>query len=65
MKTKHRRKYKHRTQKKFHKIGGKKKWQTAIKAAQDTLKKTGSLKKANLALKKQALFNARKLFGSV
>jgi hypothetical protein len=65
MKTKHRRSKRGRkTQKKYHKTSGKK-WQTAIEVAQDTLKKTGSLKKANLALKKQALFNARKLFGSV
>lgn len=65
MKTKNRRnKYRRRTQKKYNKRGGKK-WTTAITAAQNTLKKTGSLKKANLALKKQALFNARKLFGSV
>jgi hypothetical protein len=42
-----------------------KKWTTAIEAAQSTLSKTGSLTKAHLALKKQALFNARKLFGSV
>lgn len=65
MKTKHRRsKRGHRTQKKYHKTGGKK-WQTAIKAAQKTFRKTGSLEKAKIALKKQALFNARKLFGSV
>lgn len=65
MKTKHKRNnYKYRTQKKYSKTGGKK-WKTAIKAAQVTFKKTGSLKKAEVALKKQALFNARKLFGSV
>lgn len=65
MKTKNRHNKRRRgTQKKNYKSGGKK-WTTAIKAAQETLKKTGSLEKANRALKKQALFNARKLFGSV
>lgn len=49
------------------KFGGKtgKKWTTAIDAAQKTLSKTGSLKAAQTTLKKQALTNARKLFGSV
>jgi hypothetical protein len=49
------------------KWGGKtgKKWTTAIEAAQSTLSKTGSLHAAKKTLKKQALFNARKLFGSV
>ena len=42
-----------------------KKWKTAIDAAQKTLKKTGSLKKAKLSLRSQALSNARKLFGTV
>ena len=65
MKTKNRRSKRRRgTQKKYNKRGGKK-WTTAITAAQKTLKKTGSLAKANLVLKKQALFNARKLFGSI
>ena len=47
--------------------GGKtgKKWVTAIDAASRTLKKTGSITAAKQSLKKQALFNARKLFGSV
>lgn len=47
--------------------GGKtgKKWVTAIDAASATLKKTGSISAAKNSLKKQALFNARKLFGSV
>jgi hypothetical protein len=47
--------------------GGKagKKWTTAIDAAQKTLSKTGSLNKARSTLKKQALTNARKLFGSI
>jgi hypothetical protein len=44
---------------------GKKKWTTAIQAAQSTLSKTGSLSKAKKALKVQALANARKLFGSI
>jgi ribosomal protein L9 len=42
-----------------------KKWETAIQAARETLKQTGSLEKAKIALNKQALINARKLFGSV
>lgn len=47
--------------------GGKtgKKWTTAIEAAQKTLAKTGSIQAAKKSLKKQALTNARKLFGSV
>jgi hypothetical protein len=45
--------------------GGNKKWVTAVDAAQDTLNKTGSLKKARNALRLQAYQNARKLFGSV
>ena len=47
--------------------GGKtgKKWTTAIEAAQKTLSRTGSLTAAKKTLKKQALTNARKLFGSV
>jgi hypothetical protein len=49
------------------KWGGKtgKKWITAIEAAQTTLSKTGSLQAAKKTLKKQALVNARRLFGSV
>ena len=42
-----------------------KKWVTAISAASKTLEKTGSITAAKESLKKQALFNARKLFGSV
>lgn len=42
-----------------------KKWTTAIEAAQKTLSKTGSLTAAKKSLKRQALTNARKLFGSV
>ncbi len=49
------------------KWGGKtgKKWTTAIQAAQKTLKQTGSITSAKKSLKKQALTNARKLFGSI
>lgn len=42
-----------------------KKWVTAIQAAVETLDKTGSLLEAKKALRKQALRNALKLFGSV
>ena len=42
-----------------------KKWTTAINAGEKTLNKTGSLKKAKVALRSQALLNARKLFGSI
>ena len=42
-----------------------KKWVTAIEAAHKTLSKTGSYSAARQSLKKQALTNARKLFGSV
>jgi hypothetical protein len=56
----------HKTKRHF---GGKKatgkKWTTAIDAAQKTLEKTGSLNKARSTLRKQALTNARKLFGSM
>jgi hypothetical protein len=55
--------YRNKTSKRGKSKNGK--WTTAIEAAQSTLSKTGSLTKAHLALKKQALFNARKLFGSV
>jgi hypothetical protein len=48
-----------------HRKTHKKKWMTAIDAAQNTLKKTGSLGKAKAALRKQALNNARLLFGAV
>uniref|UniRef100_A0A6C0ART3 Uncharacterized protein n=1 Tax=viral metagenome TaxID=1070528 RepID=A0A6C0ART3_9ZZZZ len=55
---------------KTRKVGGKhsksgKKWITAIEAAQKTLKKTNSLQAAKSSLRKQALYNARKLFGSI
>lgn len=36
-----------------------------VLAAANSLKKTGSISKAAIAYKKQALFDARKLFGSV
>ena len=42
-----------------------KKWTTAIDAASLTLRKTGSIRAARESLKKQALRNARRLFGSV
>ena len=42
-----------------------KKWITAIAAANKTLQKTGSFSAAKASLKKQALYNARKLFGSI
>lgn len=42
-----------------------KKWITAIEAAQKTLNKTGSFEAAKKSLRKQALTNARKLFGSI
>jgi hypothetical protein len=48
--------------------GGKKngkKWVTAIDAAQKTLRETGDIEAARKSLRKQALTNARKLFGSV
>jgi hypothetical protein len=61
---------KNRRHNKSRKVGGKssksgKKWTTAIQAAQKTLKKTHSLSAAKGSLKKQALHNARKLFGSI
>lgn len=42
-----------------------KNWVTAIDAAQKTLEKTGSVKAARESLRKQALYNARRLFGSI
>jgi hypothetical protein len=42
-----------------------KKWVTAIEAAQETLNKTGSIAAARQSLRKQALANARKLFGTI
>jgi len=45
--------------------GKKEKWETAIQAARATLKETGSLEKAKIALNRQALINARKLFGPI
>lgn len=42
-----------------------KQWTTAIAAASKTLEKTGSIIQARQSLRKQALSNARKLFGSV
>jgi hypothetical protein len=48
--------------------GGKnngRKWLTAIDAANQTLEKTGSIVSARQSLRRQALYNARKLFGSI
>ena len=64
------RRYKYSRRNKTRKMsGGKsktgKKWTTAIEAAQKTLRKTGSYISARESLRKQALINARKLFGSV
>ena len=42
-----------------------KKWTTAVEAATNTFKKTGSVNAARATLRKQALSNARKLFGSI
>ena len=42
-----------------------KKWVTAVGAADEVLRKTGSYEKARATLKTQALRNARRLFGSV
>jgi hypothetical protein len=42
-----------------------KKWTSAISAASRTLTKTRSLTAARESLRRQALVNARKLFGSV
>jgi hypothetical protein len=47
------------------KRGTGKKWTTAIAAAQKTLNRTGSFSAAKSSLRKQALINARKLFGSI
>ena len=68
MKTRRRRSSKRKYSRKYY--GGKKtktgkKWTTAIDAAEKTLTKTGSLEAARSSLRKQALTNARKLFGSV
>ena len=42
-----------------------KKWLTAIDAASQTLERTKSITAAREALRKQALSNARRLFGSI
>jgi hypothetical protein len=62
-----RRYYNSRRTKTMKKRGGGtgKKWTTAIQAATKTLNETGSLNSARKSLRKQALTNARKLFGSV
>jgi hypothetical protein len=58
-------KNKHNKTKKNTMKGKKEKWETAIEAARATLKETGSLEKAKIALNRQALINARKLFGPI
>jgi hypothetical protein len=70
MATRHRNKTSRRNSMKTRKMrrGGAKtgkQWTSAIAAASKTLSKTGSIVKARQSLKKQALSNARKLFGSV
>ncbi len=42
-----------------------KKWITAIEAAQKTLKRTHSVDQAKVSLERQALTNARKMFGAI
>jgi hypothetical protein len=59
-----RRKNKRGTYKKYGEKPGKK-WVTAIEAAQKTLRKTRSFEAAKQSLRRQALTNARKLFGSI
>lgn len=66
MRTRRNYSFKRRNTRKYR--GGKKsgkKWVTAIDAAQKTLSKTGSIDAARKTLRKQALTNARKLFGSI
>ena len=67
MRTRRNRSVKKKRQMTYKRYGGKpgKKWVTAIEAAKKTLHKTGSLSSARQSLKKQALTNARKLFGSI
>ena len=64
MKSKHNKKIKNKKSK-TKKNKKSKGWRTAIDAAQNTLKKTGSLSKAKTVLRLQAYQNARKLFGSI
>jgi hypothetical protein len=65
MKTKRNRLSKKSKSRKNKRTKSSKKWMTAVDAAQETLKKTGSLTKARMALRLQAAKNARKLFGSI
>lgn len=69
MKTKRNRSLRRRRNKSTRKMANNKKsgkkWVTAIDAAQRTLAKTGDIEAAKKTLRKQALTNARKLFGSV
>ena len=50
---------------KTHKMRSGRKWVTAIDAASKTLTNTGSIVAARQSLRKQALYNARKMFGSI
>jgi hypothetical protein len=54
--------YKYKTTKKKNKKHDPK-WVTALAAAHKSLVKTGSVKKAKETLRRQALANAKKLFG--
>ena len=54
----------HKSKKNYSSSSHKKKWVTAVDAAQSTLRRTGSLQQARKALRLQAYQNARKLFGS-
>jgi hypothetical protein len=71
MKTRRHKSFRRKNRKTSRKLdGGKKnksgkKWVTAIDAAQKTLAKTGDINAARISLRKQALTNARKLFGSI
>jgi hypothetical protein len=57
--------YKRSKQNKTKKMRSGRKWVTAIEAASKTLTNTGSIVAARQSLRKQALYNARKMFGSV
>ena len=50
---------------KTNKMRSGRKWTTAIEAASKTLTNTGSIVAARQSLRKQALYNARKMFGSI
>jgi hypothetical protein len=63
-KTLKRKRHRKMTMKRFGDKTGKK-WVTAIDAAQKTLKTTGDIEAAKKSLRKQALSNAKKLFGFI